>query len=267
MGKIIEACLNLISFSQFFTKFGLNEDTCKVLSAIILAILLLLFTNLCKYFVNRYKYTVTARDLSPHFDFQKVKSAREYFIQSQFQNNSPAREEEPKFTHKYISRSLLIPFFIKTAFNEKKESDKFYLILADSGMGKTTFMINLYVSYTSFFNIYRKHKIKLLPFGDPKILDRIKDVKKEDVTNTILLLDAFDIEKWIEREANKRKHRKKDREIFMQNLLNYSQLVAVEIYKQRQESSMLCLSKNDAGTGVYCRWKFCNGKPEKRSWS
>ena len=43
----------------------------------------------------------------------------------------------------------LTTFNIKDAFDEKKESNKYYLILADSGMGKTTFMINLYVRYHS----------------------------------------------------------------------------------------------------------------------
>jgi len=315
---------------------------------------------------------------------------RESFIPTQFQNQSPTHEEEPAFSHRFVSKNLLIPFFMKTAFNEKKESDKFYLVLADSGMGKTTFMINLYARYTSFFNFGRKYKIRFCSFGDARILEQIKRIKPEEVPNTILLLDAFDedkklnlstepdglsdderfrrrldeiietvrdfrevvitsrtqyfpgqenqpyelkiprfdekgfhklakfylspfdskeitrylnkkygvlkfwnrkkkqtattiinnspklmvrpmllsyidflveskqefkntyqiyetlVDKWIEREANKRKHKTSDREKFKKDLHKYSQLVAVKIYRQRTQTDMLCLKKEVA---------------------
>ena len=115
------------------------------------------------------------------------------FIESKFQNNSPTNEDEPLFTHKFVSKSKLIPFFINTAFIGNKVSDKFYLVLADSGMGKTTFMINLYVRYYSFFNRHNKYKIKLIPFGyKGNIIEKINEIKKEEIPDTILLLDAFD---------------------------------------------------------------------------
>ena len=147
------------------------------------------------FLTNHYKNSKTARDLAPYFDYQKVKASREFFIPTKFQNQSPTQEEEPEFSHRFVSKSLLIPFFMKTAFNEKKESDKFYLVLADSGMGKTTFMINLYVQYTSFFNFGRKHKIRLFTFGDARILDQIKRIEPKEASDTILLLDAFDEDK------------------------------------------------------------------------
>ncbi|MEI6638865.1 MAG: formylglycine-generating enzyme family protein, partial [Chlorobium sp.] len=92
-----------------------------------------------------------------------------------------------------IAKEKLIPFFLKKAFR-KKEKEKFYLVLADSGMGKTTFMINLYLRYNSLLNIGRRpYKIKLLPFGNKGILNSIQEIKKNsDVSKTILLLDAFD---------------------------------------------------------------------------
>lgn len=62
-----------------------------------------------------------------------------------------------------MSRSPLIPFFIQAAFNEKSDSERFYLILADSGMGKTTFLINLYLRYHAPFNRHRQHKMRFNP--------------------------------------------------------------------------------------------------------
>lgn len=64
-------------------------------------------------------------------------------------------------------------------------------------MGKTTFMINLFVRYRSFFNWNKKHQIKLFPLNDKRVLDRIKQIKPEKAKNTVLLLDAFDEDPYI----------------------------------------------------------------------
>ncbi|MCP4219494.1 MAG: leucine-rich repeat domain-containing protein, partial [bacterium] len=72
-------------------------------------------------------------------------------------------------------------------FLEKKE-EKFYLVLADSGMGKTTFMINLYLRYMR--NPFKRYHMELLPLGHPRTGERIAGL--ENKTGTILLLDAFD---------------------------------------------------------------------------
>ncbi len=149
--------------------------------------------NAIGFLYRRHQNLKAASDLSPFFNYQDVKVKRDLFIESKLQNNSPTREDEPGFTHKYVVKEKLIPFFIKTAFNEKKVSDKFYLVLADSGMGKTTFLINLFVRYNSFFNLNRKYNIKLIPFGyKGDVIEKIKEIKKEEIKNTILLLDAFD---------------------------------------------------------------------------
>ena len=152
MDKIFEALIKLIPFAQLFEELGMSKETSVALAGLIIVALIFALNSLYNYLVNHYKNSKAASDLAPYFDYQKVKTSRELFIPSQFQNQSPTHEDEPQFSHQFVSKSLLIPFFMKTAFNEKKESDKFYLVLADSGMGKTTFMINLYVQYTSFFN-------------------------------------------------------------------------------------------------------------------
>jgi len=195
MDKIIEALLKLLPLALLFEKTGMGPEISVSLAAILNATLIYGLVALYQYLVNHYKNSKAARDLAPYFDCRQVQASRALFIPTQFQNQSPTREEEPKFSHKYVSKSRLIPFFIKTAFNEKKESDKFYLVLADSGMGKTTFMINLYVKYTSFFHFRRKYQMRLFPFGDTRILDQIKAIEKKAVKDTILLLDAFDEDK------------------------------------------------------------------------
>ncbi|MFQ5630750.1 MAG: hypothetical protein ACE5I1_18420, partial [bacterium] len=192
MNEFIDALIELVPFAQLFENFGLGKETSALLAGLAIVVLGAAVKASYKSLTERYKNSKAARDLAPYFDYQKVKASRELFIPTQFQNQSPTHEEEPEFSHRFVSKSPLIPFFLKTAFNEKKESDKFYLVLADSGMGKTTFMINLYVHYTAFLNFRRKYKIRLYPFGDARILEQIRKIKTDEARDTILLLDAFD---------------------------------------------------------------------------
>ena len=181
MEKVIEAIIKALVDNSGITIPGL--------SAVITPLGLILVMA----FYKRIQGSIAAKDLAPYFSKKDVQQKLRLFIESKWQNNSPTREEEPLFTHKFVSKSPLIPHFIKTAFNENKVSDKFYLVLADSGMGKTTFMINLYVRYNFFFNRHNKYKIKLIPFGyQGNVIEKIKEIKKEEIPNTILLLDAFD---------------------------------------------------------------------------
>lgn len=187
MDKFLKALLEWINEST-----GLSETAGATLSAVFVALLVWLIQSGVKSLLERRRNLKAARDLKPQFDYQMVKQATQFYIPTQYQNASPTRQDEPGFTHKYVATKPLIPFFIKTAFNERIDGERFYLILADSGMGKTTFMINLYRQYHSFFNRRRKYKMRLFRFSHPDTLDEIKAIEKETAKNTILLLDALD---------------------------------------------------------------------------
>jgi formylglycine-generating enzyme required for sulfatase activity len=195
MDSVIEALVKLIPCSELLENIGLNRETALAIATVVEAILIFLLWKGSEKLTNRLKDCKAANDLAPWFDYLKVKKSRELFIPTTFQNISPTRENEPGFSSQYVAKKPLVDFFIKTAFNKKKDTDKYYLILADSGMGKTTFMINLYLRYTSFLNFRKEYKIKLFPFGDSRILDRIREIDKEEITRTVLLLDAFDEDK------------------------------------------------------------------------
>src|SRR3989304_1679980 len=177
--KEITGILQTNPLISLFEKWGLSSDLSKAVLWLLIAAVVLLLAILVKKLVIVFVNSKAARDLRPFFSHSDVKEARKYFIQTQYQNTAPTREEEPDYSHKYISRSRLIPFFLNIAFNEKKESEKFYLVLADSGMGKTTFMLNLFVRYTSFLNLKKNFQIKLFPLDDKRVLDKIKQIKPE----------------------------------------------------------------------------------------
>lgn len=193
MDKIVEAILKLQPFGIIFKKLGCNDDWSALFSVLLITGLLWMFVQFYKDLRKRYiDQKKSIEDIKPQFDHLSIKKAKKYYIQTQYQNAAPSRQEKPGFTHKYIARNKLIPFFINTAFNQSGDSERFYLILADSGMGKTTFMFNLYLAYHSFFCYSRQDKMKLLRFSNPDTIDQIKSVKTGDVRDTILLLDALD---------------------------------------------------------------------------
>ncbi len=130
------------------------------------------------------------RDLFPYFDRYEVKQATEHFIETHYQSTPPSQYDEPGKKGIIHARQPLIPFFLKEAFKEK-DAHRFYLILADSGMGKTTFLINLYMQFIKQDRIFGPaYDMRFFHLNDPEVLVKISGI--EDKKRTVLLLDAFD---------------------------------------------------------------------------
>lgn len=147
--------------------------------------------KLIKYFYQVFQTKKLTKDLHPFYDYQTIKQATKFYIPTKCQNITPTKEYEPIGTHAFITKEPLLPFFLNKAFDPKNDEQRFYLILADSGMGKTTFMLNLYLRYTNKF-FGDKFKMKIFPLGFPKINDEIQSIPPKEQEETILLLDAFD---------------------------------------------------------------------------
>lgn len=133
------------------------------------------------------------KNLGSQFVPAEVYRATRYFVPTKFQNFLPEDEENEK--QKSNAKKKLIPYFLNNAFNNDKNQHKYHLILADTGLGKTTFLINLYISYKNhlkkFLEISNFYEIKIFRLGDDsKVLESIEDIKEKE--NVILLLDAFD---------------------------------------------------------------------------
>lgn len=131
------------------------------------------------------------RDLHPFYTPQEVQNATRYYVETRCQNIAPSKDQEPGRTHAFATDKPAIPFFLTRAFPMAQDDCRFYIILADSGMGKTTFLLNLYLRYVHQFVISSPpYHIRLFPLNYPDIDEKIKDVKEKE--KTILLLDAFD---------------------------------------------------------------------------
>lgn len=134
-------------------------------------------------------------DLSLFFGEQKnILEYRKNFVRTKAVDRPPDDEDDYKKTQFYANKIDLIDFFIKNIF--KSNTKLSFLILADAGMGKTTFLVNLFLEYSSKI-IGKKFAIRYVALGDPSADQYIAQYKRDgsfhnNGSNTILLLDAFD---------------------------------------------------------------------------
>lgn len=185
---------------DYALKFGIPEKYLDIIAIAIIiitvlgfgyAILSVLWKGLSSLVLWR-NQRVLNKDLRDFFMPIDVERATRYYISTQYQNVSPSEDEEPGRRYIAAAKNKLIPLFLQKAFLHGKDNNKYYLILADTGMGKTTFLINLYISYKNQWNFFNKPRpeIKLIPLGSPDALAAIQLIGNPQ--NTILLLDAFD---------------------------------------------------------------------------
>ncbi|AZA84334.1 hypothetical protein C1637_05700 [Chryseobacterium lactis] len=151
-------------------------------------------TIITKYLYSLFLKRKNNLNLKPYYTNSVLKSAKKKYIRSKCQNIDPSNEIEYNSNFAFVVREDLLNFFLKNVFRIKDIEQKFYLILGDAGMGKTTFLLNLFRLYNkNIRNIaFSDTKIKLLPLGEnfdelKKIISEISDPEK-----TILLLDALD---------------------------------------------------------------------------
>lgn len=150
-------------------------------------------------FVSKYLYNLFIKrennlSLKPYYTSAVLQSAKRKYIRSKCQNIDPSNEIEYNNNFAFAVREDLLDFFLKNVFKIKDPEQKYYLILGDAGMGKTTFLLNLFRLYTKNIKniIFSKEKIKLLPLGEN--FDELEKVVSEiaEPQQTILLLDALD---------------------------------------------------------------------------
>ena len=74
-------------------------------------------------------------------------------------------------------------------FLDDASEHRHMLLLADSGMGKSAFVLNFYAHEKRRFR-RKRHRLAVIPLGHPKALERIRDI--QDKRETTIFLDAFD---------------------------------------------------------------------------
>ncbi|RBA28881.1 NACHT domain-containing protein [Flavobacterium tibetense] len=155
---------------------------------------------------NFIKEKKEGQDLFPFYNQQTISDAKKNYIRTKCQNIDPANDLNYKNSHAFSTKEDLLNFFLKKVFKIKDNETRFYLILGDSGMGKSTFMLNLFSRHSSIFRIsFHRRPIKLLPLGENYNVIKDYILKIENPSKTILLLDGFDEVPLVDNETIKEK--------------------------------------------------------------
>ncbi len=180
------------------------------------------FTTVEEFFCKKYAWRkrYIHNGLEHSFGDYLQKEKRELYIPTKFQNNPPYDYDEPDEAIGGSAKQDLLDFFLKDVLVEQNTNRWLYCILAGSGMGKTTFLVQLFCHYinkykesTIPFNIY------MLDLADTNVINRINELtadKNVVAHDSILLLDGLD----------ENMHASEDFETFRHNLEK-----AIEPYK------------------------------------
>jgi len=133
------------------------------------------------------------KSLLSYYPSEQIDTALKNYIPTQCQNIAPDLRKTDIHSQTFVAKQPLISFFLEKDWDNNRSIMKpsFYMILGESGMGKTTFMLNLYYGFLSKFR-NSPWRIKILPLALPNVLDDLQKLSLEEKKHTILLLDAFD---------------------------------------------------------------------------
>lgn len=202
--------LDIEKLQQVLTRWNINVNAVYLQAVIDIFLFCLLVYLFCKGIkkLGMYLWNLTpfsARKMQNEYihsaldhDFKEYlgeESQRQY-IETQFLSTPPHEFDEPNKATTATTREPMDKF-CNRIFKDNNPNERVYMVLAGSGMGKTTFMVNVFCHYVKQ-NMTRKGMnldIRLLRLDDEKVLDDIKKISEDGSIKpekTILLLDALD---------------------------------------------------------------------------
>lgn len=126
-----------------------------------------------------------AEVLKPYYDLYEIEQATQNYIPTRYRKIGPDSESSPEPSQARDEDSQqLIPYLLDAVDTDQQTH---FLILADSGIGKTTFMLNLF--QTCAFDKKYQHTVELFPLRDPNTMSAVGRLKQR--SDTFLLLDGL----------------------------------------------------------------------------
>ena len=117
------------------------------------------------------------------FGRDTIENSTRYYVHPNCSDLDPAREAEP-------NQVVVVRGDLLKTVDEYLASDRHHLlILADSGMGKTSFVLNYY-AYNQGKSKRKRWRLALVPLGGSETLAYIARINNKE--ETVLFLDAFD---------------------------------------------------------------------------
>lgn len=113
------------------------------------------------------------------------------YIPAQFQANPPEYSADVSISTRIDPSDYLLDFYLKKVLVEKNENKQLYMILGGSGMGKTSFVVQLVRRYYKTYSPGKEpFELYLFPCGNANLLKRVSDISNKE--SSVLILDALD---------------------------------------------------------------------------
>lgn len=112
-----------------------------------------------------------------------------YYVPTWGQEKDPCEKEEIR-QGIGKDRKKLIGYFLNEVISKDRDG-RYFAVLADSGMGKSTFLRKLYLQYNGRL-IGRSKQIKYFSLANSKELSFLKAADEMEKNKTVLLLDSLD---------------------------------------------------------------------------
>jgi len=142
------------------------------------------FTKVLPWWRTRRDRRSLAKHCSEYYTSGVIERSTQFYIEPLCQDLDPAGSEEPR-------RVAFIPkvnlFKVIDDLLGQQSEHRYLILLADSGMGKTSFLLNYYARH---LRKRRQFEIALVPLGIPDADARIQQITNK--RNTVLFLDALD---------------------------------------------------------------------------
>jgi hypothetical protein len=135
---------------------------------------------------KRRRYSLAQKINAEDYTLQDIERAVTFYIDPDCQVVDPGGAED--FRHVYPVRQNL--FEVVDDLLNKQTVNKFSLLLADTGMGKTSFLLNYYARHWQNARQRERFSIRLIPLGASDADDKISDVANKP--DTVLFLDALE---------------------------------------------------------------------------
>ena len=122
------------------------------------------------------------------YDKQEIKRAARFYVAPDCQSVDPGGGED--FRQVVPTRE---PLFTKAdrVFEDRRRY-KFFFLLADSGTGKTSFLLNYYARHQRTRRRRNLFRLALIPLNLPNSDDLINKIPQEERHDIVLMLDALD---------------------------------------------------------------------------
>lgn len=192
----IEEWLNRISNGNINISHDIIQNCLDVM--VIIIIFILIFIKPLKSGIRnkrenkRWRIKYIDDNLHPSFNqYVNERLKEKCYINTRIQLDTPSKYEEPYAAIANSVSSDFISQFIDKIFKDNNINGHLYCILAGSGMGKSTALVNLFISYISHYKQNKMpYDIRLFSLANGDVIESIKKVDRK--YRTILLLDALD---------------------------------------------------------------------------